>query len=313
MKHLPDLKRLKDHFLEVPLPDAVFQLTTSYLTGLRLSPRERRAAGSFISRLPAGVIRPSFDETNFLNIPLLESKVKEGMARIGLGQGTVAVLLPEMCARVFILNLNSTSVSQKEKEKIVRWRVGKQMLVVPEDARFIFQAFPAGSSERIVVAVGRGVVLQEYEGLFSRCELAVGNLSLPSLSLVNLLPAADEDVLVVNVEEDSLSFAAVIDSELSLYRQKAFSFDMTPGAPLVQRIGGLLKEVENTMHYLEDKEKKRVRSLWFRSGLPDAGVDIAVELRRLMALTVRETGELVVRDEGNGEKGLLSPLFGQLA
>ena len=313
MKRLPDLKRLKDHFLEVPLPDAVFQLTTSHLTGLRISPRERRAAAPFISRLPAGVVRPSFDKTNFADVPLLESKVREGMTKMGLGQGTVAVLLPELCARIFILNLDSTPVSQKEREKIIRWRVGKQMPVVPGDARFVHQGFPAGSSERIVVAVGREAVLQEYEGLFSRCQLAVGNLSLSSLSLINLLPAAGGDVLVVNVEEDSLSFAAVIDSELSLYRQKAFAFDRTPEAPLVQTIGGLLKEVENTMHFLEDKEKKRVRSLWFRSGVPDAGVDIAAELRRLLALTVYETGELVVRGEGNGEKSLLSPLFGQLA
>jgi hypothetical protein len=313
MKRFPDLKRLKDYFLEVPLPDAVFQLTTSHLTGLRISPRERSANGHFICRLPAGAVRPSFDKTNFADVPLLESKVREGMAKMGLGQGTVAILLPELCARVFILNLDSTPVSQKEKEKIIRWRVGKQMPVVPDDARFVSQGFPAGSSERIVVAVGRGAVLQEYEDLFSRCQLAAGNLSLPSLSLINLLPAACGDVLVVNVEEDSLSFAAVIDSELSLFRQKAFAFDRTPGAPHVNRIGGLLKEVENTMHFLEDKEKKRVRSLWFRSGLPEAGVDIAAELRRLLALTVRETGELAVRGEGNGERGLLSPLFGQLA
>jgi hypothetical protein len=313
MKRLPDLKRLKDYFLEVPLPDAVFQMTTSHLTGLRISPRERNAAGPFIGRLPAGVVRPSFDKTNFPDVPLLESKVREGMAKMSLGQGTVAVLLPELCARVFILNLDLTPVSQKEREKIIRWRVGKQMPAVPEDARFVHQGFPAGRSERIVVAVAREAVLQEYEDLFSRCQLAVGALSLSSLSLINLLPEAGEDVLVVNVEEDSLSFAAVIDSELSLYRQKAFTFDRTPGAPLVQRMGGLLQVVENTMHFLEDKEKKRVRSLWFRSGLPDAGVDIAAELRRLLALTVRETGELAGRGEGNSEKGLLSPLFGQLA
>jgi hypothetical protein len=313
MKCLPDLKRLKDHFLEVPLPDAVFQLTTSYLTGLRILPRERRAAGPFISRLPAGVVRPSFDKTNFPDLPFLESKVREGMAKMGLGQGTVTVLLPELCARVFILNLDSTPVSQKEKEKIIRWRVGKQMPVVPDDARFVHQEFRAGSSERIVVAVGRGAVLREYEELFSRCQLAVRNLSLSSLSLINLLPAAGGDALVVNVEEDSLSFAAVIDSELRLYRQKAFVFDRTPGAPLAQMIEGLFKEVENTIHFLEDKEKKRVRSLWFRSGLPDAGADIAAELRRLLAMTVREMGELAVRGGGNGEKSLLSPLFGQLA
>ena len=313
MKLLPDLKRLKDHFLEAPLPDAVFQLTTSHLTGLRISPRERRAAGHFISRLPAGVVRPSFDKTNLPNVPLLESKVREGMAKIGLGQGTVAVVLPELSARVFILNLDSIPVSQKEREKIIRWRVGKQMPAVPEDARFVHQGFAAGRSERIVVAVSREAVLEEYEGLFSRCQLAVGNLSLSSLSLTNLLPASGEDVLVVNLEEDSLSFAAVIDSRLSLYRQKAFAFDRTPGVPLDQRIGGILKEVENTMHFLEDKEKKRVRSLWFRSGLPDAGVDIAGELRRLLALTVRETGELTGPVAGDGERGLLSPLFGQLA
>lgn len=313
MKPLSGLKRLKDRFLEVPLPDAVFQVTTSHLTGLLIDPREKRAAGHFISRLPDGVVKPSFEKTNFPDAPLLESKIREGMAKIGLGQGKVAVLLPELSARVFILNLDTAPLAQREKEKIIRWRVGKQMPAVPEDARFVFQEFPAGSSNRIIVAVSREAVLQEYEGLFSRCQLAAGNLSLPSLSLINLLPEAGEDTLLVNLEEDSLGFVAIIESKLSLYRQKAFVFDRVPGKPIAQSLGGLLKEVENTLHFLEDKEKKRVRSLWFRSGLPDAGIDIASELRRLPALAVRETGELVIQGGGNGESGLLSPLFGQLA
>ena len=247
-------------------------MTTSHLTGLRIFARERRAAGHFISRLPAGVVRPSFDETNFADVPLLESKVREGMAKMGLGQGTVAVLLPELCARVFILNLDSIPGVPKGEGR--RSSAGGSASRCPS-----FPRTPGSSIRDSPPGVRKGSSSPSARSRSSRStkvcspavSLAVGNVSLPSLSLLDLLPAAGEDVLVVNVEEDSLSFVAVIDSELSLYRQKPFAFDRTRERPSSSRSGDSLKEVENTMHFLEDKEKKRVRSLWFRSGLPDDG------------------------------------------
>jgi hypothetical protein len=300
----------RERFLEAPLPDAVFQVAPRVLTGVRVLARERNVGGRFIAELPAGAVRPSFEGTNIANPAVLESKVREGMLKLGLAQGTAAVLIPELCARVFLLPVDSSPMSAKERDRIVRWRVGKMMPSLPDDARFVHQSPTSGNGERIVAAVARPEVIREYEGLFARSGLAPGIVSLPSLSLVGLLPAGGEDALVVNVEDDSLSLTAVVGAKPVLFRQKPFSLDREPGMPLGHRIGPLVKEIENTALYLEDKERKRVRAVWLRAP-SDNGDDLAAELGRQLSLPVREMGSLVPGDAERREKALLSTLYGQ--
>jgi hypothetical protein len=306
------LDRIGERFREAPLPDAVFQVAPRVLAGVRIFTRERSAGGRVIIPLPPGVVRPAFEGTNIANPAVLESRIREGMLKLGLAQGTAAVLIPELCARVFLLPMDSSPGSAKERDRIVRWRVGKMMPSLPDDARFVHHSLSSGNGERIVAAVARPEVVREYEGLFARSGLAPGRISLPSLSLVGLLPAESEDALVVNVEDDSLSLTAVVGGEPVLFRQKPFALDREPGRPLDGRIGPLVKEIENTALYLEDKEKKKVRAVWLRAP-SDNGDDLAAELGKQLSLPVRETGSLVPGDAGGREKTLLSTLYGQLS
>jgi hypothetical protein len=312
MKTPKFLDRIGERFREAPLPDAVFQVAPRLLTGVRVLTRERNVGGRFVAELPAGSVRPAFEGTNIADPAVIESRIREGMLKLGLTQGTAAILIPELCARVFLIPVDSSPGSDKERDRIVRWRVGKMMPSLPDDARFVHQSFSSGNGERIVAAVARPEVVREYEGLFSRSGLAPGNVSLPSLSLVGLLPAGDEDALVVNVEDNSLSLTAIVGAEPVLFRQKPFALDREPGTPLGRRIGPLVKEIENTALYLEDKEKKQVRAVWLRAA-SDNGDDLAAELGRQLSLPVRETGSLVPGDAGGREKTLLSTLYGQLS
>lgn len=311
MKTPKFLDRIEARFLEAPLPDAVFQVSPRVLAGVRVFTRERSVGGRFIAALPDGAVCPAFEGKNVADPALLESKVREGMLKLGLSQGAVAVLVPELCARVFLLPMDSSPGSAKEQDKIVRWRVGKMMPALPEDARFVHQSLSAGDGERIIAAVARPEVIKEYEGVFSRAGLSPGNISLPSLSLIGLLPAGSEDALIVDVEDDSLSLTAVVGGEPILFRQKPFTQDRDPGTPLGRRIGPLVKEIENTALFLEDKEKKKVRAVWLRA--PSANGDFVAELGRQLSFPVRETGRLVPGDAAEREKTLLSALYGQLA
>jgi len=312
MKTPKFLNRIGERFLEAPLPDAVFQVAPRVLTGIRILARERNVGGRFVAELPAGAVRPSFEGTNIADPAVLESRIREGMLKLGLAQGTAAVLIPELCARVFLLALDSPPASDKERDRIVRWRVGKMMPSLPDDARFVHQSLSSGNGERIVAAVARPEVVREYEGLFTRSGLNPGNISLPSLSLVGLLPVGGEDALLVNVENDSLSLTAVVGAEPVLFPQKPFALEREPGTPLGRRIGPLVKEIENTALFLEDREKKKVRAVWLRAP-SDNGDDLAAELGRQLSMPVRETGNLVPGDAGGREKTLLSSLYGQLS
>jgi hypothetical protein len=304
--------RAMERFLEAPLPDAVFQIAPRALTGIRINPRERSVGGRFVAALPDGAVRPAFEGTNVADPAALESKVREGMLKLGLSQGTAAVLLPELCVRVYLLPLDSSPASDKERDGIVRWRVGKLMPSLPDDARIVHQSVSAGKGERIVAAVARPEVVREYEGVFLRSGLAPGSVTVPSLSLLALLPAGAGDALVVNVEDDSLSIMAVIGGEPALLRQKPFALERGPGMSLSRRAAPLVKEIENTALFLEDKEKKHVGTVWLRAP-SDNGDELAAELARQLPLPVRETGSLIPGDTNARERTLLSTLYGQVA
>jgi hypothetical protein len=304
--------RIRERLLEAPLPDAVFQIAPRSLTGIRVFSSERSVGGRFVAALPDGAVRPAFEGANLGDPALLESKIREGMAKLGLAQGTVSILFPELCARVFLLPLESSPESDRERDQIVRWRIGKLMPQLPEDARFVHQSVVSGNGEWIVAAVARPEVVREYEGVFIRSGLAPGNVTLPSLSLLGLLPAGGDDALIVDVEDDSLSITAVVGAEPVLFRQKPFVLDRESGTPLSRRIGPLVTEIENTALFLEDKEKKKVRAVWLRAP-SDNGDDLAAELGRRLTLPVRETGSLVPGDAAGREKSILSTLYGQLS
>ena len=304
--------RAMERFLEAPLPDGVFQIAPRALTGIRINPRERSVGGRFVAALPDGAVRPAFEGTNIADPAPLEAKLREGMLKLGLSQGTIAVLVPELCVRIYLLPLDSSPASDKERDGIVRWRVGKLMPTLPDDARIVHQSVAVGNGERIVAAVARPEVVREYEGLFVRSGLVPGNVTLPSLSLLGLLPAGGGDALLVNVEDDSLSIIAVVGGEPALLRQKPFALERGAGTPLGRRLAPLIKEIENTALFLEDKEKKHVGAVWLRAP-SDNGDAIAGELAMQLSLPVRETGSLVPGDAAAGEKNLLSTLYGQLA
>jgi len=92
---------------------------------------------------------------------------------------------------------------------------------------------------------------------------------------------------VVNIEEDSLGLVAVTQSEPALYRLKTFPVEREVGLRFSQKIEAVVKEIENTVHFIEDREKREVRSLWFRSGLRESREDILDGLRTGLAIEVR--------------------------
>jgi hypothetical protein len=110
----------------------------------------------------------------------------------------------------------------------------------------------------------------------------------PTISLLNLLDWENEkDLLLANIEEDSLGLMAVSHGEPALYRLKTFPGARGEGFRLSQKIEAAVQEIENTAHFIEDREKRAVRTLWVRSGLSRGKEDVLAGLRIGLSLEVR--------------------------
>ena len=134
---------------------------------------------------------------------------------------------------------------------------------------------------------------------------------MPAPNLVNLLKGDEaKNALVVNVEADSVSLLAVLDFEISLYRFKPFLPDSLQSMPLQQKLETIVNEVENTVHFLEDREKKKVDTVWVRSAVPKTEGDLMAFIKGRPALPWSSFGPSGLPMVNAGDEQVLAPLIG---
>lgn len=307
------LEKISRYFTKQPLPRTAFQLTSRYVSGIHVSAKDGRVTHHFISPLERGIIQPSFDKSNIRKPALLEGRIKREMGKLRLADQKAAFLLPELSLKAFVFSFDSLPVSRQDRERIIRFRVKKQIPLLPDDARFSFEVIKKSANMKILVAVAKASVIREYEDFFSRFKLRLRTVGVPTLSLQSLLNTQKEkDVLLINVEEDSLCLVAAINSEIALYRLKPFLSGFQASVSPDKVAENIVKEVENTVHFIEDKEERKIQSFWLRVGLLEGEEEVISSLQKKATFPITRIESSVTEKLGSREKKILSPLIGQI-
>lgn len=307
------LGNLREYFTVPPCPSAVIQLTPGYISAVLVDAKEGRVKGHLVFDLPAGLIEPHFDRPNIADAAALAGILKDGLKPLGFSGKRIACLVPETCLKILVLAFDSLPASEREREKIIRWRAKKQMPVLPDDVRLSYDSWPSASSLKLLVVLARTPVIQEYEGLFAGLGLEAGIITGPTLSLLNLVDwEEDGDLLAVNIEDDSLGLGAITGGVPAFYRLKMFGVERGNIQHFSDKVETIVKEIENTAHFIEDREKREIRSLLFRSGLKDSRQDILEALRAGLPFEVHPIEVPASLGLAPGVSGFLAPLIGQV-
>jgi len=304
-------KRLKSHFLDRLVPDAVFQVSPGFLSGIRVSKNDRSVRGGFVLPFRDHPLNPSFDRPNVTDTAILEEAIAQGKDKLRLSSGSAALLVPEQSVRVFVLSVDSFPGSGRERDTFIRWRIGKQMPVIPDDARIDYAVTPGRGPRKIIVAMARRTVIREYETLFEKAGLRPTLVTIPSLTLVNLVgKGGATNGILLNLEDDTLSLLALMDAGWVLYRQKGVG---SVGRPEVgERAENIVREAENTIRFLEDKEKMRIERLWVRSTAAAEIPELVSRLKERIDLPLEPVDYEAPEGWSEAEKALLAPLVGQI-
>ncbi|MDH7513372.1 MAG: hypothetical protein QHH14_10550 [Clostridiales bacterium] len=309
------IKRIRAFFMAQPLPSVVFQVSASAFSGINVSVSEKKIRHRAYLPLASGLVEPHFDKPNIKQPASLAAVLKEGLAKLHYSGDNAACLLPEPCLKVFIFAFDSLPSSERERLKLFRWRAKKQLPLLPDDVRLSYQIMKsnANASPKVLVSMARSAVLQEYEDLFASAGVKVGMVSSPTLSLLNLLNWAQErSFILVNIEDDSVSLAAVADAELTLFRLKTFPAARSGLIPERHTIENIVTEIENTVHFLEDREKRSPNALWVRSRSAEFLKSILSELESRLPLPVKLVDSPWLAGANTVDQALLAPLFGQV-
>jgi len=264
--------RWSQYFWGQPKPVAVFQVSPSYFACLKVEPEIKNLEDNcFIQRIPAGIVEPHFSQPNIKQSEILERLIDRALEKLKIQGNSVTVILPEMSSRVFVFSLESIFLGSTELTKFIEWRLNRQLAQPLSDIRYSYQTFNSGREKKVLVVCSGIEVIKEYEVIFQKKKLLPGKLTIPSLSVFNLLPGMKEDgFLLVDADSDYLSLAAVVDGSIFLYRQKQLlSGAEGSRASEVNSQEMVLKEIENTLHFIEDKTRRKLKLLCLRLNLEE--------------------------------------------
>ncbi|MGZ5468107.1 MAG: hypothetical protein ACXW2H_03080 [Candidatus Aminicenantales bacterium] len=303
--------RLKQHFSERLLPDSVFQIAPGHLSGIHVSRSDGSIKGGFVQPFRERPVAPSFDRPNVTDAAVLEEAIDQGKRNLRLTSGSAALLIPEPSVRVFVMSVDSFPGSGKERDAFIRWRIGKQMPLIPDDARIDYAVTPGKGARKVIVAMARQVVVWEYEALFEKAGLKPVLVTSPSLALVNLVRRDGRaNAVLLNIEDESLTVLALADPGWSLYRQK--DIGLPGGAAADERRDNIVREAENTIRFLEDRDKTRVERLWLRCADAAELAEIRARLRERISLPIEPVDYGAPDGWTEAQKAILAPLIGQV-
>lgn len=303
--------RLRTRFTERLLTDSVFQIASSQLSGIRVSRSDGSIKGGFVQPFGGRPVVPSFDRPNVADAAALDEAIDQGKRNLHLTSGSAALLIPESSVRVFVMSVDSFPGSGKERDAFIRWRIGKQMPVIPEDARIDYAVTPGKGARKVIVAMARQVVIWEYEAAFEKAGLKPVVVTAPSLALVNLVRRNGRaSGVLLNIEDETLTVLALSDPGWSLYRQK--DIGLPGGAGSDERGDNIVREAENTIRFLEDRDKIRVEGLWLRCAAAAEFADIMARLREKISLPIEPVDFMAPDAWTEAHKAVLAPLIGQV-
>jgi type IV pilus assembly protein PilM len=175
--------------------------------------------------LPEGALEVSPVENNLREIELImpvlgaAAAAKPGASR-SAKRRTAAVLLPDACARISVLDFDSFPAVPAEQASLVRFRVKKTIPFDVDSAAVGYYVQPGGDkkSKTDVVAVTIAhEVLARYEALFRNAGFHAGDVTISGLAMLNLYKGP-ESAMLAKLAGRTLTVMVVASGKLKLFR-----------------------------------------------------------------------------------------------
>ena len=199
--------------IEDPAPSHVFEFSASGIAW---------ASGETLGfqALPPGTLTVSPVEDNIRDEESVASELRKvAGAAGGKKRRPCALILPDYCGRVTVLDFDSFPSSAEEQASLVRFRMKKSLPFDSDSAAVSFQAQAAtnGRQEVVVGAISLEI-LSRYENVLRRAGFHPGFVTISSLAALELLENAGGVVLAARLSGRVLTVSLLREGVLRLAR-----------------------------------------------------------------------------------------------
>jgi type IV pilus assembly protein PilM len=186
------LDKLKSILQELP-PSMAFEISEAGIASVRIGAR----AEMEFAPLPAGVLAVSPLKENVIDADAFADVVRRVVAgQSGRKRKDVALILPDFCARIAVLDFDGFPADTKEQDALIRFRLKR---AVPFDVESAALSYWAQTSSQkhidVVVVVASLEIVSRYEAPFRAAGLNPGLITTSSLAALELAPEAGLSVL----------------------------------------------------------------------------------------------------------------------
>jgi type IV pilus assembly protein PilM len=237
------------NLLKDPPPTHAFELSEE---GIAFAPVAGSAQPEF-ARFEPGVLLVSPVHANIQQPHTLVDHIRKFVPANGRKR-RAALILPDYCARVAVLDFDTFPTDPSEQQALVRFRLKKSVPFDVDTAVVSFVDQPRAQPGRveILAAVISLEIVEHYEGPFRAAGFHPGLVTTSSIAALNLLDAGGI-TLLVKLSGRILSVLVLQDNAVKLAR-----------CIELEQAGVL--DIESVLHptiaYIEDELKARPQTVW---------------------------------------------------
>ncbi len=253
----------------------VCEIAADYVSALRCG--ERGVEAWAVESLPEGSVHPGSLSENIPNAGSVADALGRAVRAVGNGRRHCALLVPDLMARVALLEFENLPDNPQEADALVRWRLGRDLPFDLKQAVVSFERQPGrGTAHEVLAVVAVRSLLRSYEECAERVGLKPGWVSLSTLAAADYLGEGAPQLLVKR-DLGSLGLAIAHEGRTRFFRSLPLPPAERPGF-----VEPLFEKIFPALVYFQDQWNQAVtRAVWAGPGGDGAA---------LAELLERETG-----------------------
>ena len=178
---------------EDPPPTLALEFSADAVAAARWTPGATRPEQMAIRPLPPGALRPSPVRENLHDVEAVAAAVTSALEEIGRGRSArrdIALLLPDLSARVTVIPVEQMPSKAEEIVTLVRFRMRKAVPFDVDDACVSYRV----QGRDVLAAMAPRAVVRQFESLVEELGYQPGLVTLSTLAGLNLVvPGAQPD------------------------------------------------------------------------------------------------------------------------
>jgi hypothetical protein len=216
-----------------------------------------------VAALPAEAVQPSAVKPNLRDADAIAAQARAALAKVGSTGGEAALLVPDLTARLSVLEFDALPAKREELAPLARFRLRKSLPFGEEQTVISCQTL---SPTRLLVAFGDRARLDEYEDCLEAAGLQAATVLPSGLAALAADPALDHGALLLRAEPGCLTSAFCWQGRIEFYR--ALEVSTPDGMPSFE-------DVFPSVAYFRDRVEQTPETagggwLLYAAGLPTA-------------------------------------------